>query len=303
MLKFCVFADLHYRVGDWSWCEQRLERILERACREKAAFVMHCGDFCHDVIGAKAVIDKYNNAPVPAFHTVGNHDFECTDGLAIVLDAYRMSRNFYRFDLEGVRLISLDTNYHYGDDGKLLHYADDTAWAKCHQSNLVLSPEELDFLREAIATASGPCVIFSHSSAIRERSLANAHEIRQLVKGVRNGRPILWINGHHHRNRLTFADGSAWLDLNTASSDWLDIPHSLYPPELMAKCSCADHTLLLKDELSAIITVENDGTFDIQGAKTCPYLGITREMTGNSVFDDEGCPFDCEILSARFKLD
>jgi hypothetical protein len=303
MLTFCVFADLHYRVGDWSWCERRLDRILERACREKAAFVMHCGDFCHDVIGAHAIIDKYNHAPIPAYHTVGNHDFESTDGLSIVLDAYRMPKNFYCFDKDGVRLISLDTNYHYGDDGKLLHYADDTAWAKCHQSNLIIPPEELDFLCDALATSSGPCVIFSHSSAIREHSLANAHEIRRRVKEARKGHPVLWINGHHHRNRLTFADGSAWLDLNTASSDWLNTPHHLYPAELMSKYGCSDHTLLLEDELSAIITVDMDGTFDIHGSKTQPYLGITHEMAGNSSYDEEGCPFDYEILSARFKLD
>ena len=302
MLKFCVFADLHYRVGDWCWCERRLERILERACREKADFVMHCGDFCHDVIGAKNFIDRYNDAPIPTYHTVGNHDFECTDGLAVVLEAYRMRKNFYRFDQKGVRLISLDTNYHYGNGGKLLHYAADTVWAKCHQTGLILSPEELDFLRDALSSAPGPCVIFSHSSAIREHSLADAHEIRDLVRSARKG-PVLWINGHHHRNRLTFADGAAWFDLNSASHDWINKPHHLYPPELMAKCHCADHQLLTEDELSAVITVGDDGTFDIRGSKTRPYLGITHEMTGNPSYDEDGCPFEYEILSARFKLD
>ena len=79
-VKFSVFSDLHYRDGNWNSAAERLEQVLERAEREKVDFIMHCGDFCHNVITAKPVIDRYNSFPVPAYHTVGNHDFEQTDG-------------------------------------------------------------------------------------------------------------------------------------------------------------------------------------------------------------------------------
>ena len=202
MVKFCVFADLHYRVGDWCWCEKRLDNILARARREHAAFVMHCGDFCHDVVGAKAILDKYNHADIPTYHTLGNHEFECTDGLPIVLEALGIPKNFYFFDCEGVRFISLDTNYHYSEDGTLLNYADDTAWANCHQKNLILSPEELEFLEDAVSTAPGPCVLFSHASPSHMNFLANASEVHRILQKVRGDRTILWINGHYHRNNL-----------------------------------------------------------------------------------------------------
>ena len=50
-VTFSVFADLHWREGDWSSCEARLDAIVGRALRAKVEFVIHCGDFCHDVAG------------------------------------------------------------------------------------------------------------------------------------------------------------------------------------------------------------------------------------------------------------
>ena len=50
---FSVFADLHWREGDWTWCEARLDAIFARALQERAEFIIHCGDFCHDVTAAR----------------------------------------------------------------------------------------------------------------------------------------------------------------------------------------------------------------------------------------------------------
>ena len=38
---FSVFADLHWREGDWTWCEARLDAIFARALRERAEFIIH----------------------------------------------------------------------------------------------------------------------------------------------------------------------------------------------------------------------------------------------------------------------
>ena len=62
---FSVFADLHWREGDWTWCEARLDAIFARALRERAEFIIHCGDFCHDVAAARGMIAKYAAAPHP----------------------------------------------------------------------------------------------------------------------------------------------------------------------------------------------------------------------------------------------
>ena len=75
-ITFSVFADLHWREGDWAGCEVRLDAIFGRALRSGAEFVIHCGDFCHDVAAAHGMIAKYAAAPLPAYHVMGNHEFE-----------------------------------------------------------------------------------------------------------------------------------------------------------------------------------------------------------------------------------
>ena len=65
-ISFSVFSDLHWREGDWASCEARLSAIIDRAVRSKAEFLIHCGDFCHDVAAARAMIAKYAAAPIPA---------------------------------------------------------------------------------------------------------------------------------------------------------------------------------------------------------------------------------------------
>lgn len=300
--KFSVFADLHYRDGDWNWASQRLEDIFRRAEAENVDFIMHCGDFCHNVLTGKPIIDRYNSFSIPTRHTVGNHDFEQTDGLMCVLDAYQMEKNYYFFDCNGIRMISVDTNYHRGSNGELLHYADDTAWAKCHQEAVILPPEELKFLCSAVAEAPGPCVIFSHESAIRPGDLANGPEVRRALAAVRENRPVLWINGHHHRNHLQLMDGVAWFDLNSTTSDWVNNAHHAYPEELMKRCQVAEHELLYDTPVHAVVTVTGDGLIDIAGMTGEPYLGITPEMVGNPSVDRGGFPFDTSVLSARFRL-
>lgn len=302
-VKFSVFADLHYRDGNWNSAAERLERVLERAEREKVDFIMHCGDFCHNVMTAKPIINRYNSFHIPAYHTVGNHDFEQTDGLAVVLEAYRLGdRSYYRFDRNGIRMISLDTNYHRSEEGTLQHYGDESAWEKCHQTGLLLSPEQMEFLRDSVATAPGPCVIFSHESAILPYGLINGPEIRAMLREAQGKHPVLWINGHHHRNRLQLTEGIAWFDLNSTTSVWVNKSHHAYPDELMKKCPVSDHELLYGAPVHAVVTVSEDGTFRIEGMSGMPYLGITPAMIGEPEQDRNGLPFDTNVLSAYFRL-
>ena len=110
------------------------------------------------------------------------------------------------------------------------------------------------------------------------------------------------INGHHHRNNLRILDNIAFFELNSTTSDWINHPHHSYPPELMAKYENSDHELLFTDPVHAIVTVTEDGEIRIEGMKGSMYLGITREMTGNTVYDRAGLPCDPSVLSAHFKL-
>ncbi|MBP3405785.1 MAG: metallophosphoesterase, partial [Kiritimatiellae bacterium] len=62
-VKFCVFADIHYKPGPWGFpnsTKEWLGQILDRAKRERCDFVIHCGDMCHNPPEVKDYIDYYN---------------------------------------------------------------------------------------------------------------------------------------------------------------------------------------------------------------------------------------------------
>ena len=305
-VTFSVFADLHWREGDWSSCEARLDAIVARALREKAEFVIHCGDFCHDVAAARGLIAKYAAAPLPAYHAMGNHEFERSGSLEEVLAAFSLPRNFYAFDVRGFRFVVLDTNYHHGAGGALKHYADESVWAKCHQDEVALPPEQVAFLREAVATAPGPACVFSHASFLFPPDgdgVANGREVVDLVEKARAGRPVLFFNGHYHRNELVVRDGMAFFDVNSASSlAWVDGEHHAYPPEIMAKSPVSCHTFLNAEPLSAIVRLSTDGSVEIEGLKGAYFCGADPEALGFDTRDRQGRKVDPNILSATFSL-
>ena len=304
-IVFSVFADLHWREGDWSWCEKRLDDIVARAVREKSEFLIHCGDFCHDVVAARGMIAKYAALPIPAYHVMGNHEFECSSTLEEVLEAFSLPCNWYSFDVRGFRFVALDTNYHHGPDGRIKHYADESVWEKCHQKEMLLQPEQVEFLRDAVATAPGPVCIFSHASAVlppAAQGIANGREILRMLDAERGGRPVFWINGHYHRNELVVRNGMAFLDLNTTTSEWIDKVHHAYPPELMARCPTSCHSLLNAVPVHAVVRLTMDGDVSIEGMRGAYYLGVTPESLGIDSTDARGIRFGVDVLSARFHI-
>lgn len=299
-VKFSVFSDLHFREGDWNWATKRLDDILARAERENAKFIMHCGDFCHNVRTAEDIISKYNDFHIPAYHTMGNHDFEESCDIAEVCAAYKMGeKSHYSFSVGNIKFISLDSNYFHDSEGKLRHYANSNVYDKCHQGEQSLSPEELDFLAAELESCSA-AVIFSHASPTRSNGITNRAEAQKII--AESNIPVLWINGHYHRNNLTVSGNLASFDLNSTTSDWVNNTHNAYAPELMAKFRLSNHSLLFDKPVHAIVTISEDGEILIEGMKGKMYQDITHEMTGNSPLDKCGLPCDASVLSAHFKL-
>lgn len=302
MVKFSVFSDLHYREGNWNWAEERLEQILDRAVKAGSQFIMHCGDFCHNINAAKNIIELYNNFSIPTYHTMGNHDFEESSDISDVCKAFKMGcKSHYSFEISNIRFISLDSNFFHDDDGKLCHYASASTYAKCHQVEQSLSPEELEFLDHELDLCKGTAVIFSHSSVNKFNGITNRNEAKEIIFRHPDV-PVLWINGHFHRNSLAITNNLAVFDLNSTTSDWINTPHNGYPKELMEKFHLSNHVLLYDTPVHATVTVSDDGEIKIEGMDGNMYLGVTRETTGNPIYDSNGLPCDASVLSAHFKI-
>lgn len=302
-IKFSLFSDLHYRVGDYNWASKRLDAILKRAEENNVDFVMECGDFCHDVIKAKPIIDKYNNFKIPTYHAIGNHDFEATNTLEIVVKNMKMKNNFYTVDKGVFKLIALDTNYFINKKGEVEHYAASSAYDKCHQKMAIITKPQLEMLAEALSTAKGPCLIFSHNGmrpCDPSKGITNHEEVQKVISENQRT-PIMWINGHYHRNHLRMNNGIAYFVINSPTSEWLGGKHNGYPAEIMKKSPLASKELLYDKPVNAIVTVWEDGEVKIEGMKGGCFMGKTPEMLGSSSYIGK-LPFDTSVLSAHFKI-
>ncbi|MBE6364626.1 MAG: hypothetical protein E7053_02600 [Lentisphaerae bacterium] len=305
-VKFLVFADLHHYPGVfYTDARNKLAEIMKRAENEKVDFAVSLGDFNHSCGTFTEIFEDIKKYSIPLYHVMGNHD---TDGAPLkeVLKAYNMPHEYYYFDVNGFRFIVLDTNY-YGYSGGQVHfqYRNYFDFPKTREH---MPQKEMDFLKDAIATAPGQCVLFSHASLERHHSggggTFNQPQIREIIKEANaNGRKVIMsCNGHHHRDFLRILDNVAYFDVNSASFDWLNQPHDHFPKELCDAYDLADHQAIWTKPLSAVVTLTDDGTIDIKGSKSEYLYGVTREMSPNVICDGAGRPCTAEILSASFKL-
>ena len=89
--------------------------------------------------------------------------------------------------------------------------------------------------------------------------------------------------------------------MNSTTTDWVNNPHRLYPEELYEKARFLENNLLYNDPLHAIVTLEGN-TITIEVMESSMFMGITREMTNNPLYDDMGRPCKPTVQSAKITL-
>ena len=307
-IKFSVFADLHYRPGVFfTEGEKRLENIIARAEAAGAEFIVHLGDLCHAPHENAALIAQYENAPMPAYHCLGNHEFEDST-FQQVLDAYGLERGYYFFDRSGFRFVVLDLNYARVDGVAVRYSLGNSVKLPEGAHKVTLEERQREWLIETVMSSSYPCVLLSHFSLERANSRICAVErasIRAMLAKLNRDkrRVFMAINGHHHMDNLLVDNDVAFLDLHSASFHWITASHSLFPDELYREYSLVGHTLIYEDPLSAIITLRDDGYIKIEGAKSRFLYGVDREKAGVPPCDSVGRKATAQILSAELKIE
>jgi predicted phosphodiesterase len=306
-IKFSLFADLHHKEFKFHWVEERLEQILKRAEDNNVDFMIHLGDFCSNVDTAKDLINRYNNFKVPTYHVVGNHDFQIMRNFSRVKKAFKMEESHYTVDMGVFRLIVLDANYFKDENGNFKHYS-----SKSHKeayksyTGTYITPPQIEMLAEALRTAKGPCMIFSHHGIRLDRPQAGITNTKEILEVIEKNRrtPIMWSVGHYHRNHLRLDNGIAYFMVNSTTWDWLGGKmHNGYPDEVVKKGpeQLVRRICIYDKPVHAIVTVWEDGEIKIEGMKGGPFLGKTPEMLGSSSYKDN-FPSDQSVLSAHFKL-
>lgn len=301
-MKFSVFADLHHYPGVFmGGTDEDLDLIQKRAEDENCAFIIHAGDFSHGPTLVPDYVEKYNSFHIPSYHCLGNHDSDSTP-YAETLRRYNMPDGHYFFDNGGYRFIVCDPNYYYVN-GEYIHY-DMGNYYKFGAYRDYMPPDQLEWLRETVETAPGPCILISHESFERPDGVQNREEVLKIINEANRKKPhsvILCINGHHHRDYIRILDGVCYFDLNSASYDWVPIKHNNYPKELCGEIRLLSNTVVYNDPIHAIITLEGT-TITIEGMESSMFMGINREHTDNPIYDGAGRPVTPTVQSAKITL-
>lgn len=283
-VRFCAFADIHYSPHGWPNDNvEHLEKILKRAEHENVDFIIHLGDFCHNVLRDHEYLDLYNDFHIPTYHVMGNHDGEMNDN-AWTLKAYRLERFYYSFDRCGFRFIVGDPNYMRTLDDKDLHYEKYNVVSTKRKMSGYFPDEQVAWLRKTVTESPYPCVFFSHQSVERERgAVVNWREIRDIFEAanrVEPGKVRLVVNGHYHMDNFRLIDNIAYLDLNSANYQYFPQPHKAYPADFVKTHPAAPYSIAWKEPLSAIVTLTAEGGIRIDGSESDYLFGISPEKAG-----------------------
>jgi len=309
-MKFLAFADLHYQPGIFYKVDYNsLRQIQERAEKENCEFIIHAGDFCH---GASEVtkdgpvsdfVKAYDEFHIPSYHCFGNHEADRTP-FEEMLKYYKLETGYYFFDKSGYRFIVCDPNY-YCLDGQYIHFSLGNQYPYYQYINHV-PPKQVQWIKETIDNSPYPCILISHQSFERVDSdgVKNAREIRTIINEANAKKPhsvLMCINGHYHKDSIRILENVCYLNLNSASNDFIGEEHHLFPEELYKEARFLPNNLIYEDALSAVITLEGN-TITIEGMKSSMFMGVTREMTEAPFYDPVGLTTVPEIQSAKITL-
>lgn len=303
-MKFLVFSDFHYEPG-YFLCTglEGLAEMQQRARAEQCDFIVQLGDFCHGVNSVPELLDAYNKCEIPSYHALGNHDAE-KDTFADTVRAYGMSHEYYFFDVGGYRMIVLNPNY-FVDGDRYIHY-ELVNWRDHGATRDVIPPEQIDWLRETVASSPYPCVLLSHQSFERVDGVRNRQEVLDIINEAnarRKGSVLLCINGHYHRDNIRILDSVCYFDLNSASVDWVEKAHYSFPAELHERVKKLHHLVVFEKPLYAIVELKGN-TIDIKGTSSPMLCGVDYvRATGSPCYDRCGRPFTQSIQSARVTLE
>lgn len=302
-MKFLLFSDMHYGPGIFEGGRyEDLDEINEAAKSSGCDFIIHAGDLFQGEPTSYDFVRRYNSLDVPTYHCLGNHDTD-ESSFDDILELYHMPNNYYYFDCAGYRIVVLDPNYMYLD-GEYVHYSLRNYYHK-HPIRDYIPPCQLAWLEKILDESPYPTLLISHESIERHADgLKNRDAVLDVINRANKknpGRVIAAFNGHYHRDYIRILDGVLYMDVNSASFDYISCAHDKFPQGMRDTMSEVDHTLIYNDPLYAIITLEGN-SIDIKGVESSFFMGVDSKESGNPLYDKDARPATAKISSLKVTL-
>lgn len=253
MVRFAVFTDLHYdNIPDGN---RRLKEFLSNISNEKLDFIISLGDLCCPNKENKEILTKLEQQGIPVYYTLGNHDtYEHEQNY--IVNFFQMERDFYSFQLEGIKFIVLNSCY-MKRGNEFLPY-DKSKYDKCTDEYPFIPESEVNWLQKELSDESLQYVIFSHHSLVNEfgnRGITNREKVRDLLE-KRN--VLLCMNGHDHGDDCKIINSIPYYTLNSMSYIWHCVKEMYsYAENVHKQYPFLKDIILYQQPLHCIVELEN----------------------------------------------
>jgi predicted phosphodiesterase len=229
--SFGAIADCQYCSGPnrgsrhYSSSAKKLHQCVRELNSHDLKFVIHLGDFIdRDYASFDKVLPIYQSLKMPAYHALGNHDFDVADKWkAKVPERMGMKSKYYDFSIDDWRFIVLD-----GNDVSFHAYPKDSSEYReaevYYRENKIRSPrwngavgeKQLTWMKEVLKGAEKKgekVVLYCHFPVYPAdpHNLWNAKEVISILETFSCVKA--YINGHNHKGKYGQKNGIHYLTL------------------------------------------------------------------------------------------
>ncbi len=207
--RFGIVSDCHYAdtetVGSRYYRQSldKLSECVEAMNGERVDFLIELGDFKDEdrpaveektisyLRAAEQVFEKFEG---PRLHVLGNHDADSISKKQFLANiensGINADKTYYSFDFKGAHFVVLDATYR-ADGADYDHGNFD--WTDAN-----IPSAELSWLREDLAEARGPAIVFVHQllDGTGAHYVRNAAEVRAVLQS--SGKVPAVFQGHQH---------------------------------------------------------------------------------------------------------
>ena len=206
--RFGIITDIHYANRQYSnrFCSESLDKITECVDlmnKQEVDFLVELGDFKDQdeppveantiayLQAAEAALQRLSGA---TYHVLGNHDMDSISKAQFLANVENTGvapdASYYSFDVNGLHLVVLDANY--TSNGAAYDHGN-YSW-----TDAIIPQAELNWLRQDLASASGPVIVLVHQLLDSTGSyyVGNAAAVRQILEA--SGKVLAVFQGHHH---------------------------------------------------------------------------------------------------------